>query len=104
MNDYDSKDIYLRKPGQTTYVGLHSIGEDNAEWEVTDFNGVVYKKTGFHAFESWGNEYLNGKMQGGSFRVFGDIENAAKEFEADEYERFEVDHSKFNKKLEEVLK
>jgi len=75
------KNIFLKKEGETNYIGLHSIG---------------YEIDGkFHSMESWGNEYLNGKMQSpGSFRVFDNIEKVAKDFELDGYIRFNPETKK----------
>jgi hypothetical protein len=79
----------LKKEGEKTYIGLHAVGEPNSEWEVYSFDGSVTKKKGFRAWESWGNEYLDGEMVGrGSFRVFDDIETVAENLEKDGWERF----------------
>lgn len=90
INNYDSKNIYLKKDDQI--IGLHSIGCDNSEWTVSNpFDNTVVQMKGFQVIESWGNEYdENYKMLGrGSFRIFGDIEEYAKEMEADGWVRFE---------------
>lgn len=87
--DMDSLNIYLKKQGEKTYIGLHAVGEAGREWDVKEIDGTVTKKSGFLAWETWGNEYVEGKMYGrGSFRVFGDIEDEAKAFEADGWVRF----------------
>lgn len=89
MPQFDSLDIYLQKDGRI--IGLHAIGESDAKYKVVDLDGSETMKKGFLAFEQWGNEYdQDYKMIGrGSFRVFGDIEEEAKEFEADGWVRFE---------------
>lgn len=86
---YDSKDIYLRKDG--AIIGLHSIGMDNQEWDLILLDGTRVRQYGFQAIESWGNEYDENRniLGRGSFRVFESIENLAKEFEQDGWERYE---------------
>lgn len=85
----DSKDIYLKKDGEQTYIGLHAVGEANSEWDVQYLDGTIVRQKGFKAWESWGNEYVAGKMVGrGSFRVFNEIEEAARQLEEDGWVRF----------------
>lgn len=87
--EMDSLNIYLKKDGEKTYIGLHAVGEANTKWSVREIDGTLTERFGFLAWESWGNEYVQGKMYGrGSFRVFGDIEVEAKAFEADGWVRF----------------
>ena len=83
------KDIYLKKDGEI--VGLHAIGEKDAEWTLVALDGTETRVKGFQQHEQWGNEYdENHKMLGrGSFRIFGDIEEAAKEMEADGWVTYE---------------
>lgn len=71
------KDIYLKK--DDTIIGLHAIGD------VDPNDGTFYQ------MEIWGNEYDNehNMLGRGSFRVFQPLEDAAKEFEADGFVRFE---------------
>jgi hypothetical protein len=88
---FDSLDIYLRKNNEI--VGLHAYGHAwPSEYDVQELDGTLTRNTSnFTAYEQWGNEY-NEKFEmigRGSFRVFGDIEETAKEFEADGWTRFE---------------
>jgi hypothetical protein len=92
MNDIDSKDIYLKKGEEI--VGLHSIGHKGpyTYTKINPFEGTeVEVTTDFMAIESWGNEYDSeyNMLGKGSFRIFCDIEEAAKSFEADGWTRFE---------------
>lgn len=91
MDDLDSKDIYLKKNGEI--VGLHSVGHKGPyDYVSVHLDGTEeVKHSDFMAIESWGNEYDNeyNMLGRGSFRVFGDIEDAAKEMEADGWTRFE---------------
>lgn len=71
------KDVYLKKDGHI--IGLHAIGDINPE-------------TGeFMQMEIWGNEYddEHNMLGRGSFRVFDNLENEAKNWEADGWVRFE---------------
>lgn len=83
------KDIYLKK-GEDI-VGLHAIGEKDAVWTAIDIHGNRSEQKGFMQHEQWGNEYDdNHKMLGrGSFRIFGDIEEAAIEMEKDGWVSYE---------------
>ena len=75
-----SRDVYLTKDGQI--VGIHAIGYPENE----DGTG------GLMQMEIWGNEYdEDHKMLGrGSFRVFDDLENEVKNWEADGWVRREA--------------
>lgn len=92
-NPYDGlecKDIYLKsKDGEI--VGLHAIGQSDSEWTVVGLDGTRTTKKGFQQWEQWGNEYdENHKMLGrGSFRIFQDIEELAKELEQDGWVSYE---------------
>jgi hypothetical protein len=91
LDDYDSKNIYLKKDNEI--VGLHSTGVAGPhEYTLIGLDGSESLiKTDFMAYETWGNEYdQDFNMLGrGSFRVHTDIETAAKELELDGWIRFE---------------
>lgn len=95
-DDFDSKDIFLKKGNEI--VGLHAIGyaEDN-EMEVYELDGsITLYKTDFVELEKWGNCYdKNLNMVGlGSFRVHNlTIEHAATEFEKEGWTRFNPKNS-----------
>lgn len=75
MESMVARDVYLKKDSQI--VGIHAIGEE--------FDGQ------FMQMEIWGNEYdENHQMLGrGSFRVFGELEREAQDWEADGWVRYE---------------
>lgn len=92
LDDYDSLTIYLKKEGTPGFIGLHAIGMANSEWDLVTPKGmfgneeeIIVRQKGFQAIEAWGNEYNDEhQMVGrGSFRVFSNIEDAAKEMVAD---------------------
>jgi hypothetical protein len=91
MDNLDSKDIYLKKNGEI--IGFHAVGHKGPHtYTVVHLDGTEESKTSdFMALETWGNEYSDEfQMLGrGSFRVFVDIEDAAKEMESDGWVRFE---------------
>lgn len=94
INEMDTKDIFLKKDGEAAYIGLHAVGEANSEWDVQHLDGTTVRQMGFNAWESWGNEYIAGKMVGrGSFRVFNDIEVVAKQLEEEGWVRFTPEQS-----------
>jgi hypothetical protein len=83
------KDIYLKKDGEI--IGLHAIGEKDAEWTQVGIDGTRTQIKGFMQHEQWGNNYdENHKMLGrGSFRIFEDIEKFAEELEKDGWVSYE---------------
>lgn len=92
MDDFDSKDIYLKKEGQI--IGLHAVGYKGPYTYTfsNPFEGIEQEiTTDFMEIERWGNEYDNeyNMLGRGSFRVHSDIEVAAKELELDGWVRFE---------------
>ncbi len=89
----ESRDIYLRNGNRV--LGLHSIGYPG-EYRYTkiDFDGTETECVDdFQAIEVWGNEYLNDskfEMQGrGSFRIHDNVNDFAKDLEAEGWVRFE---------------
>lgn len=82
IEDLISKDYYLQKGEEV--IGLHAVGEEGP-YIYRDLDGKEYTKYRFHAFEQWGNNYNKDfQMIGrGSFRLFGDIDEAAKEMTED---------------------
>lgn len=91
-NEFDSKNIYLRKGDEI--VGLHAIGHNEEhEFNLHHIDGSIERiKTDFMELEKWGNQYdKDFNMIGrGSFRVFSlTLEHAAKEFEEEGWIRFE---------------
>lgn len=66
QDEWESKDIYLRKEGETETLGLHATG-------ITDESGT------FQAMEAWMNVYVDGKFKGSVARVFAPIEEAAED-------------------------
>ena len=95
-DELDSKDIYLRKLdcGTTMICGLHAVGGAGPyEYTLTHLDGSVEKKcSNFMAMDAWGNEYDNehNMLGRGSFRLHtSDIEEYAKEMEAEGWERYE---------------
>lgn len=82
MEGLISKDYYLQKGEEI--IGLHAVGEEGP-YILCDLDGKEYTKHGFHAMEQWGNNYNKDfQMIGrGSFRLFGDIDEAAKEMMED---------------------
>lgn len=98
--DHDSKDIYLRMPISdklpNTYniVGLHAIGHAGP-YEYTlhrQDDTIELIKTNFMVLEAWGNEYddEHNMLGRGSFRLHtNDIEQYAKDMEAEGWERYE---------------
>jgi hypothetical protein len=95
MEDYqlDFKDIYLKKGNEI--IGLHGIGYKKPyECTITELDGTKTSRTlDFMYLEKYGNKYdENFNMLGGSFRIFNIcIEDAAKEYEADGWVRFNRD-------------
>lgn len=92
MEDFDSKDIYLKKDNEI--IGLHAIGIAGPyEFTLSELDGTnKLIKTNFMELEKWGNVYdENYNIVGrGSFRVFDlTLEHAAEEFEKEGYVRFE---------------
>lgn len=91
FDDYDSKDIYLRKGSEI--IGLHSIGIAGPyTYTLTEMDGSeVILHRDFNPMESWGNEYDEefNMLGRGSFRIFGFIEDCAAELEADGWVKFE---------------
>lgn len=91
-DDFDSKNIYLKKDDQI--VGLHAIGISGpytCHLHKVDGTIEVIQKD-FNELEKWGNEYTpDYKIKGrGSFRVFDlSIEDTAKAFEDEGWVRFE---------------
>lgn len=97
-DDMDSKNIYLRTtigPGKIpAIVGLHAVGHAGPyEYDLIELDGTkTRKKSNFMALETWGNEYDDDhNMLGrGSFRLHtSDIEEYAKEMEAEGWQRYE---------------
>lgn len=91
-NDLIGWDIYLKKDGEI--IGLHAVGYPGPyEYTLTHLDGTIEEKTShIMTMEQWGNEYDSeyNMLGRGSFRVFSlDIEEAAKELEADGWVRFE---------------
>lgn len=91
-NDLIGWDIYLKKENEI--IGLHAIGYPGPYvYELQHLDGSREQKTShIMTMEQWGNEYDSeyNMLGRGSFRVFSlDIEEAAKEFEADGWVRFE---------------
>jgi len=80
QDDFSTRSIYLRKDGEPGYIGLHSTG--------------MYAEDGHWAsLEAWANGYdENKKFQASLWRMFGQIEETAREMIAAgwvEVERFE---------------
>lgn len=96
-DDLDSKDIYLENfigPGKIRQVvGLHAVGhaQEYSYDEIGLDNSRTSHTTGFHAIETWGNEYdsIGGQMIGrGSFRLHSfDLDRTAKEWESEGWVR-----------------
>src|SRR3989442_381436 len=83
FNGLQEKSIYLKKDKEI--IGLHAIGEPDSEWNLIKLDGSRVGQKGFKQHEQWGNHYdENHNMLGrGSFRIFDDIEETAKELEID---------------------
>lgn len=93
---YDEKAIYLMNPKTGEIVGLHAIGQKDAEWVQVELDGTRTQKKGFFADDKWGNPYdkfLN--FTGNSFRVHTDIEVCAMEFINDGW--VDLDETKVSK-------
>ncbi len=87
-----SKNIYLKKDGKI--VGLHAVGYAGPyEYRLIKLDKTEeLRTTDFMPMDMWGNEYNeNYEMQGrGSFRIFAiDLDDEAKDWEADGWVRFE---------------
>lgn len=70
-NDFDSRDTYFTKDGET--IGVHAIGCAGPHtYQVQELDGSIANyKSDFQIMEIWGNKYdANFKMKGGSFRIF----------------------------------
>ena len=96
-DDFDSKNIYLRRTvSDTEYeiIGLHAVGHAGPySYDLHKLDGTVEKKTSnFMALETWGNEYddEHNMLGRGSFRLHNsNIDDVAKEFEAEGWTRYE---------------
>jgi hypothetical protein len=84
-----TKDIYLKKGEEI--IGLHAVGEKDSTWTQVGVDGTRVEMKGFLQHEQWGNNYdENHNMIGrGSFRIFADIEEVAKELEEDGWVSYE---------------
>lgn len=99
QDEYDSKNIFLRKAVSDKLsdvydiVGLHAIGHAGPyEYTLDDNSKISHIKTNFMALETWGNEYddEHNMLGRGSFRLHtSDIEQYAKDMEAEGWERYE---------------
>jgi hypothetical protein len=91
MDQFDTKDIYLKKGD--VIIGLHAIGHaEPYEYDLHHADGTITReKSDFMQLEVWGNVYDEDHqiLGRGSFRVFNKIEEEAKDFEADGFVRYE---------------
>ena len=97
-DDFDSKNIYLRTtigPGKIpAIVGLHAVGHAGPyPYTLVHPDGTREERMlNFMAIETWGNEYddEHNMLGRGSFRLHtSDIEDYAKQMEAEGWERYE---------------
>lgn len=105
-DDMDSKNIYLIKRSHDpnegdSIVGLHAIGHAGPyQYKLQHIDGTIEEKTlNFMALEAWGNEYdhEHNMLGRGSFRLnTSDIEDYAKEMEAEGWQRYEGPKRKEN--------
>lgn len=75
--EYSYRDIYLEKEGEEGYIGLHEIGM----WD----GPAIWMR-----MEAWANGYdKDKKFIASLWRMFGDIEETAREMEGQGWKRME---------------
>lgn len=90
LPELDERSSYLRGPNGEIW-GLFEIGEKDSHWQQINLDGSVEDKTGFRAYERWGNEYdAQMKMIGrGSFRIHTDIDEVAEDLIKEGWVKFQ---------------